>query len=254
MIFRNAIVCSPCPAVIEGISTSSSGKPIYSLALEQHAKYVETLQQLGLKVLTLPKKDKYPDSTFIEDVALCTSSCAVITSPAVSSRKGETAGMSDVLSEYCSCIEEISVPGTLEAGDVMMAGSHFFIGISNRTNSEGADQLIKILKKHNFTASKVLLKKMLHLKSGVSYLEYNNLLVCGEFIKKDEFKTFNRIIIDDDECYAANSLWINGKVLVPDGFPKTRRLIEKAGYETILLNVSEFRKIDGGLSCLSLRF
>jgi dimethylargininase len=95
---------------------------------------------------------------------------------------------------------------------------------------------------------------MLHLKSGISYLENNNLLVSGEFIKATEFDKFNKIIVDDDESYSANSLWINGKVLVPDGFPKTREKIEKAGYETIVLDVSEFRKVDGGLSCLSLRF
>ena len=145
-------------------------------------------------------------------------------------------------------------PATLEAGDVMMAGNHFFIGISGRTNSDGADQLIKILNKYELTGSKVPLKKMLHLKSGVSYLENNNLLVCGEFNENKIFESFNRIKVDDDESYAANSLWINERVLVPEGFPRTKEKIEKAGYETITLNVSEFRKVDGGLSCLSLRF
>jgi dimethylargininase len=114
--------------------------------------------------------------------------------------------------------------------------------------------LINILEKYELSASKVFLNKMLHLKSGVSYLENNNILVSGEFIKAKEFKKYNRISIDEEESYAANSLWINGKVLVPEGFPKTRKKIEKAGYDTIALNVSEFRKIDGGLSCLSLRF
>jgi dimethylargininase len=162
--------------------------------------------------------------------------------------------MREVLSEYYDSIEQILLPGTLEGGDIMMAGSHFYIGISSRTNPEGADQLIRILNKHNYTGSKVPLRKMLHLKSGISYLENNNLLVSGEFIKATEFDKFNKIIVDDDESYSANSLWINGKVLVPDGFPKTREKIEKAGYETIVLDVSEFRKVDGGLSCLSLRF
>jgi len=136
----------------------------------------------------------------------------------------------------------------------MMVGSHFYIGISHRTNSEGADQLINILKKFELTGSKVLLKKMLHLKSGASYLENNNMLVCGEFMETKEFERYNKIIVDEAESFAANSLWINVKVLVPDGFPKTRRKIEKVGYDTIVLNTSEFRKVDGGLSCLSLRF
>jgi dimethylargininase len=196
----------------------------------------------------------YPDSTFIEDVALCNSHCAIITSPGAKSRRGEIEGMKEVLLKYYGSVEEIKYPGTLEAGDVMMVGNHFYIGISCRTNLEGAAQLIKILSKYGLTGSKVPLMKMLHLKSGVSYLENNNMLVCGEFIENKNFESFNRIIVDADESYAANSLWINNKVLVPEGFPKTKEKIEEAGYETIALNVSEFRKVDGGLSCLSLRF
>jgi dimethylargininase len=253
-MFSNAIVCSPCPAITNGITSSNLGKPDYSLALEEHTKYIETLEQLGLKVRILPGNDLFPDSTFIEDVALCTPLCAIIASPGAASRRDEITGMREVLTEYYRNIEEINLPATFEAGDVMMVGSHFYIGISQRTNSEGADQLINILKKFELTGSKVPLKKMLHLKSGASYLENNNMLVCGEFIEAKEFERYNRIIIDEAESYAANSLWINGKVLVPDGFPKTKRKIEKAGYDTIVLNVSEFRKIDGGLSCLSLRF
>jgi dimethylargininase len=253
-MFRNAIVRTPCPSVTDGISSSNLGKPVYPISLEQHAKYVEALKLLGLKVRVLPPQEQYPDSTFIEDTALCTPSCAIITRPALPSRQGEIMEMHKVLEEYYDAIHEISFPATLEAGDVMMAGSHFFIGISDRTNLVGADQLIKILNNYKLTGSKVTLNKMLHLKSGVSYLENNNMLVCGEFINHKEFEKYNRIKIDDDESYAANSLWINDKVLVPEGFPKTRGKIEKAGYETIAIDVSEFRKIDGGLSCLSLRF
>ena len=253
-MFRNAIVIRPCESIIDGLTSAILGKPIYSLAIEQHSKYVETLEQLGLKVRTLPEKEMFPDSTFIEDVALCTRSCAIITRPAAPSRRDEIDGIREVLEDYFNTIEKITFPATLEAGDVMMVGSHYFIGISERTNSEGADQLIKILNKYKMTGSKVILKKMLHLKSGVSYLENSNMLVSGEFIRSKEFERYNRIPIDKDESYAANSLWINDKVIVPAGFPKSKRKIEKAGYETIALDVSEFRKIDGGLSCLSLRF
>jgi dimethylargininase len=253
-MYRNAIVCSPCPTINEGITSSDLGKPVYHVALEQHNKYVKILQQLGLETRILSPKTMFPDSTFIEDVALCTSKCAIITSPGATSRRGEVSGMHEVLSKYYKVIENIDLPGTLEAGDVMMVGDHFYIGISGRTNSEGADQLIKILNKYGLNGSKVPLMKMLHLKSGVSYLENNNLLVCGEFTNNKSFERFNRIIVDDNESYAANSLWINGSVLVPEGFPKTMKKIEQAGYETISVDVSEFRKLDGGLSCLSLRF
>src|SRR5665647_3452519 len=167
-MFRNAIVCSPCPAIIDGITSANLGKPVYSLALQEHSKYVETLEHLGLKVQILPGKDLLPDSTFIEDVALCTPFCAIIASPQAASRRDEITGMREVLTEYYRNIEEINLPATLESGDVMMVGSHYFIGISHRTNSEGADQLINILKKFRLTGSKVPLKKMLHLKSGAS--------------------------------------------------------------------------------------
>jgi dimethylargininase len=136
----------------------------------------------------------------------------------------------------------------------MMVESHFFIGVSRRTNNQGADQLIEILRSYGYTSSKITLSMILHLKSGASYIENNNMLVTGELVDRKEFATFNRIIVAEDENYAANSLWINGIVLVPQGFPKTRIQIEKAGYETLILDVSEFRKLDGGLSCLSLRF
>jgi dimethylargininase len=162
--------------------------------------------------------------------------------------------MKSVLRSYFREVDSIQAPGSLDAGDVMMVGRHFFIGISDRSNPEGADQLIALLKKHGRSGQKVHLKEMLHLKSGVSYLEHNTLLVSGEFIPHPAFRNFQRIEVDPREAYAANSLWINDRVLVPKGFPLTREKIRRAGYETMLVDVSEFQKLDGGLSCLSLRF
>lgn len=104
------------------------------------------------------------------------------------------------------------------------------------------------------TGSTVTLDKVLHLKSGVSYLENNNMIVINSLKNFSDFQKYNLILVDDDEAYAANSLWLNDKVLVPKGFPNTRNKIEAAGYNTIEVDVSEFRKLDGGLSCLSLRF
>jgi dimethylargininase len=253
-MFKNAIVCIPGLSVINGLTSANLGKPDYRKALLQHSAYVETLSQLGLDVKILPENEKYPDSTFIEDIALCTPYCAVITRTGAISRRGEMAGMRNILSEYYDKIEIIRLPGTIEAGDIMMVGNHYYIGVSNRTNHEGADQMIRILERHGMTGSKITLKKMLHLKSGVSFLENNNLLICNDFVGNKAFDRYDTILIDEDESYAANSLWINGKVLVPEGYPKTKEKIEKAGYETIILDISEFHKIDGGLSCLSLRF
>jgi len=162
--------------------------------------------------------------------------------------------MEAVLQSYYKHIESIEAPGTLDAGDVMMVGKHFYIGISERTNAPGADQLIGILERYGLSGSKVPLYEMLHLKSGLSYLEQNTLLISGEFINHSAFADFQKIEVDPEEGYAANSLWVNSTVLVPEGFPKTRKKIEQAGYRTKVLDVSEFRKLDGGLSCLSLRF
>lgn len=253
-MFTNAIVRIPSPSIIDGITSVSLGKPDYDLVMKQHSAYRNTLKKLGLIVEVLPENVLFPDSTFIEDVALCTKTIAVITNPGARSRRGETEGMHHVLSAYFNTIENIIYPGTVEAGDIMMVGDHFYIGVSGRTNNEGADQMIKILENYGFSGSKIILNKMLHLKSGVSYLENNIMLVCGEFKHNKEFTGFDRIEVDEDESYSANSLWINGKVLVPEGFPKTLKKIEEAGFDTIVLDVSEFHKVDGGLSCLSLRF
>ena len=253
-MFTQAIVRTPCKNIIKGLTTADLGSPNYPLALSQHQKYIEALKQCGLKVTILEADENYPDSTFVEDTALLTPYCAIITNPGAQTRKGEVNEMNDVVKRFYSDIEYIIAPGTLEAGDVMMAGSHYYIGISERTNKHGAEQLINILNKYGMTGSTVTLKNVLHLKSGVSYLENDILLAAGEFLTKTEFQKYNLVRIDDDERYAANSLWINDKVLVPKGFPKTKKKIEKLGYKTIEVDVSEFQKLDGGLSCLSLRF
>lgn len=240
--------------MVNGITSASLGKPDYELALKQHDNYISALEKCGLKVTVLDADENFPDSTFIEDAALCTPKCAVITNPGAQTRKGEISGMKEVLSGFYQIIEEIKSPGTLEAGDVMMAGDHFYIGLSARTNNSGADQLVAILNNYGMTGSKIPMNEMLHLKTGLSYLENNNLLIYGEFLKEKEFDRFNKIIISEEESYSANSVWINGRVLVPAGYKGTKEKVEAAGYEVIEVEVSEFRKLDGGLSCLSLRF
>lgn len=253
-LFRSAIVRTPCASLAAGITSASLGKPILPLALSQHETYIMSLRELGLEVKILEADNKHPDSVFIEDVALCTPHFAVITRPGAASRSGETAGMREIILQYYENVREIVFPGTLEAGDVMMAGKHFFIGLSKRTNADGARQLAGFLSEYGMSASVIPLKNLLHLKSGAAYLENNNMLVCDELNDCAELRSFNRITVAAEESYSANSLWINGTVLVPEGFPSTKKKIEDAGYKTIELNVSEYRKLDGGLSCLSLRF
>ena len=253
-MFTDAIVRTPCKNIIKGITTSNEGEPDYIKAINQHKLYINALKFCGLEVTVLPEKEIYPDSTFVEDVALLTPNCAIITQPGAPSRQKETKSIKSVVIDFFDDVKMIKSPGTVDAGDIMMVGSHYYIGLSKRTNIAGAKQIIKILEQYNMTGSTVSLSDMVHLKSGVAYLENNNLVVTGEFIDKPEFKKFNLIKIADDESYAANCVWINNYVLVAKGYPKTKKLIEQAGYETIELGMSEFRKLDGGLSCLSLRF
>jgi dimethylargininase len=252
--FTHAIVRLPCQRITEGLSTAGLGPPDHRLALHQHGHYVEALEGCGLEVRILPADNAFPDSTFVEDTALLTRAVAVITNPGAGSRKGETRSMQEVVRLYYDNLEHIKPPGTLEAGDVMMCGNHFFIGLSERTNEAGAAQLKAILEKHGMTASFVEVPDILHLKSGVSYLEHNNLLATESLASHLSFAAYNIIPVPAHEAYAANSLWVNGKVLVAEGYPETLKNIRAAGYETIELAMSEFRKVDGGLSCLSLRF
>ena len=253
-MFTKAIVRTPAASMIKGLTSASLGVPDFDLALKQHAEYIHALEACGLEVICLEANTQYPDSTFVEDVALLTKKCAIITNPGAPSRRGETEGMRGVLDKHFEDIEVIQSPGTLEAGDVMMVDSHFFIGLSARTNQSGADQLIAHLEKYGFNGSVVALEEVLHLKSGVAYLEHNNLLACGEFLTHPDFQKFNILPIASVESYAANCIWVNDKVLIPFGYPKARNTISNAGYDVLEVDVSEFRKLDGGLSCLSLRF
>lgn len=256
-MFNNVIVKRPSKSMVEGITSAPElGKPNYELALKQHDAYIEALKNCGVKVTVLDSDEDFPDSCFVEDVAVLSKECAIITNPGAKSRNGEVKGIIDTIKEFYpeDKIEYIKNPGTLEGGDVMMVGDHFYVGLSARTNKEGAEQFIRALEKHGLTGSMVTLEKVLHLKTGLAYLENNNLLVAGEFVDREEFKDFNKVVICEDESYCANCIWVNDKVLVPYGYEKAQRAIENSGYEVVLVDTSEYRKLDGGLSCLSLRF
>ena len=256
-MFQNVIVRRPCKALVEGItSTPQLGKPDYTLALQQHDDYIAALRQCGVEVTILPADERYPDSCFVEDPAVITSKCAIITNPGAPSRNGEKDEIIDAVRKFFpeDKIEYIQSPGTLEGGDVMMVGNHFYVGRSARTNEEGIRQFIAILEKHGLSGSEVTLEEVLHLKTGVNYLENGNMLVAGEFVRKPEFAQYNRVEIPQEEAYAANCIWVNGTVIVPKGYPAVEAAVRALGYPVLLVDTSEYRKIDGGLSCLSLRF
>ena len=253
-MFSHAIVRTPPQSIIDGITTANLGVPDYEQALQQHQAYVGALRACGLTIITLSADEAFPDCCFVEDTALLTKRCAIVARPGAPTRLGEEVAVLDLLPRFFENIESIADPGTIEPGDIMMVGDHFYIGLSERTNTEGARQMISILETQGLSSSTVKMPGMLHLKSGLSYLENNTLVACGEFLHEQEFADFNLIAIDAAEAYAANCVWVNGTVIVPAGFPIARRKIEAAGYPVIQVEVSEFQKLDGGLSCLSLRF
>jgi dimethylargininase len=253
-IFTKALVRKPCRNMVHGLSTAGLGTPDYEKASAQHAAYIAALRECGLAVTVLEADETYPDSVFIEDTAVLSETTAVITRPGAPSRQGEERAVAVALRPFFTELQAIGEPGTLEGGDVLKAGDHFFIGVSGRTNLKGASRLAAILEQSGYAATLVPLRDVLHLKTGVSYLEHKRMLACGEFLRHPLLSSFEMIPVPAQESHAANSIWVNGRVLVPAGFPKTRDAIEEAGYETMLVDVSEFRKLDGGLSCLSLRF
>ncbi|MCX8588588.1 MULTISPECIES: dimethylargininase [unclassified Gilliamella] len=253
--FSHIIARTPAKSLIHGLTSANLGKPDYQKALDQHNNYIRALQQCDVDITLLPADERFPDSVFVEDVALCTPHCAIITRPGAESRRNETEIIIDTIERfYPKKVEKITAPGTVEAGDIMMVEDHYYIGLSARTNQEGANQMIAILQKYGLTGSVVTLEKVLHLKTGLAYLENNNLLAAGEFITKPEFQHLNIIEIPEQESYAANCIWVNDRVIMPAGYPITKAKIEALGYQVIEVDTSEYRKVDGGVSCMSLRF
>jgi dimethylargininase len=256
-VFTKAIVKKPCASFASGLTNVNLGTPDLERALRQHQAYCAALEACGLKLIQLPPDDKHPDSTFVEDTAILTSRGAVLTRPGAESRWSEVESIVPVVHEYFGNICSINEPGTLDAGDVCEAGEHFFIGISRRTNEHGAKQLAGLLQSFGYTTSLIDIRglsNILHLKSGLAYLSGRRLVIIEALRKMREFSDYDLICLDSAEEYAANCLSVNGRILMASGFPTTKRKLEFLGDPIISLDMSEFQKMDGGLSCLSLRF
>lgn len=256
-LFTKAIVRAPSANFATGLTSVDLGTPDHALATRQHAAYCEALQSCGLTLIRLPPDERHPDATFVEDVAIVTNRGAVITRPGAASRLGETTSIERELREYYSHLKRITEPGTLDGGDVCEAGDHFFIGISSRTNEAGASQLSDFLNTFGFSASLIDIRRLsniLHLKSGMAWLGDKRLVVIEALSRRKEFSTYELVHVNSVEEYAANCVFLNDRVLVPAGFPGLKQQLEDLDYPTIALEMSEFQKMDGGLSCLSLRF
>ncbi|MFX0043329.1 MAG: dimethylarginine dimethylaminohydrolase family protein [Candidatus Hodarchaeota archaeon] len=253
-MFKHAIVRKPAKNFREGITSSKLGEPDYNNAILQHSYYIKALKICGLNIIHLNVDERFPDSTFVEDTAVVNKDLAVICNLGVSSRKGEELEIKKVLEKFYNNIEIIKSPGTLEGGDILKVDEYYYIGLSKRTNKEGAKQLTGILERYGYSCSTVSLVNALHLKSVLAYIGDDNLVITGELIDNPIFKEYNIIKVDKDENYAANCMRVNDYILMAEGFEKLKHSLINLGYEILEIDTSEFRKMDGGLSCLSIRF
>ena len=229
--FTNVIVRKPGKSLCNGITSAPElGQPIYERAVEEHDDYIAALKQCGVEVTELPALEEYPDSCFVEDPAVITRCGAIITNPGAASRNGEKDEIEPTIRQFFDDehVKHIVAPGTLDGGDVMMVGDHFYVGRSARTNEEGIRQFIEILEGWGLEGSEVPLEEVLHLKTGVNYLEDGNMLVSGEFIEKPDFAQYNKVIVPEDEAYGANCIWVNGTVIVPEGYPTVLKAVQDA--------------------------
>jgi dimethylargininase len=251
--FTHAIVRKPGPNFADGITTADLGRPDYTAVLEQHAAYVTTLQRLGVAVVELDPLPNHPDAHFVEDTAVIVPEVAVIANMGAPARQGEERAMASVLAAYRP-LAHIALPGTFDGGDVLVVEKHCMIGLSERTNESGARQLGETLASYGYRWDAIPVGAGLHFKSSVNYVGRNTLLIDQAFVDHPAFAGYDKLVIDPDEVYAANTLWINEHLLMPAGFPKTKAQLTTLGLPIIELETSELHKMDGGLTCLSLRF
>ncbi len=261
MPFTHAIVRPPGRNFAAGLSSAAQGAPDVNRALEQHARYVQALRECGLEVTRLEPDEAHPDSTFVEDTAIVTGRGAVLTRPGAPSRMGEVAGMGACLQRFHAHLPVIEAPGTVDGGDICEADGHFLIGVSARTNEQGARQLARQLDLLGYTSGVIDIRAnpaLLHLKSGIAYLGEGLWVTDGsidqELRSAPGITMRDVIVVSSAEAYAANCVRVNDAVLVAAGYPRMSAALEARGCRVLPLDMSEFRKMDGGLSCLSLRF
>jgi dimethylargininase len=256
-MFTHAIVRLPGTNFAQGLTTVALGTPLFEKVLQQHARYCEALRACGLSLITLDADLDHPDSTFVEDTAVLTERNAILARPGARSRLREVAAIRSALQSFFPAMIEIEAPGTVDGGDICEADDRFFLGLSQRTNEEGARQLAAHLAREGYSSAVIDVREMssiLHLKSGVSSIGENTLVVMEEMADHDLFKGYELIRVTEQESYAANCVRVNDRVLVASGYPLLTAQLKDRGFHPLELDMSEFQKMDGGLSCLSLRF
>ena len=249
-----AILRAVSPAIDRCELTHLARLPIdLETARGQHDRYADVLRSLGVEVHLLPAETGLPDSVFVEDAAVVLDECALITRPGAASRRSETKSIAEALAPYRQLFV-IRSPGTLDGGDVLTVGKDIHVGLSTRSNRPAIQQMQALLAPYGYTLRGVKVLGCLHLKSAVTQVAVDTLLVNPEWVEKSSFPGMQVIEVDPSEPYAANALWIGGVVLYQPAFPKTRERLERAGIHLSLVDESELGKAEGALTCCSLRF
>lgn len=253
--FTRAITRRPAASITDGLRAQDIGTPDLTQMLADHAHYVATLKDTGARVIELPSLEDHPDAVFVEDTALCLPQGAVLMRPGAPSRLGEVAEMAPTLRDVYDDVRQISGPGHIEGGDILVTGREILVGRSDRTDADGVAELVSIVANWGHTVREVFTPPgVLHFKTDCSLVDANTILSTRRLDASGCFEGYRVLHVADGEEAAANCIRFNQYVLCPAGFPRTSEMLRHAGYEVVEINNSECAKLDGGMSCLSLRF
>lgn len=223
------------------------------LARRQHCAYQAALQALGCEVIALPAEPDLPDSVFVEDVAIVLDEVAIITRPGADSRRPETRSIAEALRPHRP-LRFIDAPGTVDGGDVLRVGKTLYVGLSSRSNLSAIDQMRQSLAPFGYAVQGVEVTGCLHLKSAVTPVGADTLLINPQWVDRAYFSDFRLIEVDPDEPGAANALWLDRGVIYPSGFPATQQRLIDHGAPVIIVDASEVQKAEGAVTCCSLIF
>lgn len=254
--FTTAITRAPAENCVHGITTADLGTPDVVKFRKQHALYVAALERAGLSVTVLGPDEQFPDSVFVEDPAFCLPEIAILLRSGAAARQGEAKAVEPALrSFYGRHLCSLSAGAFVDGGDILVTDREVLIGLSNRTNSYGINEITEVLRPWGYTVRAVDTPTgVLHLKTDCATLGGDTVLATRRLAASGVFDSYEIVQVPDGEEAAANAVRVNDTVLVADGFEMTANALSDAGFNVECLNVSEARKLDGGISCMSLRF